>query len=760
MKKIFKGEDTKPIISIITPFFNAEEYIAETAKSVISQTFPFFEWIIIDDGSEKSGIEKLKEIENLDDRIKIVFNENEKHGPAIARDIGIKKSSEDSKYIVFLDSDDLYDKTFLECAYWTLETHKEASWAYTDTVNFGEKNFLWRKYYNVEWEKQENILTVSACVRKKDLEEVGYFGVEEKEIYEDWYLWLKLIKNGKYPVRMNSLLTYYRQKEKNSELRKANSKNRKKALKLIERQAGEIFEYKDGIQFPKFDYNFEEIVEENENIIKYKRKKDSKIHILMIIPWTVTGGADKFNLDLISKLDKEKFKVTIITTLPSKNEWRKDFEKFATVYDLTTFLSMKDWVSFINYIIYKENINIIFNSNSEFGYKILPYLKAKHPEIPIVDYVHMEEWYWRNGGFSRDSSKISDVIDRTFTCNENSKNIFINYYKRKENEIKTIYVGVDEKEYKSENKVESDKFQIGYIARIVEQKRPFLFFEVCKELAKIRKDFNVIVAGDGPLLAEFKEKVKKEKLEKIFNFLGNISNTKSVYEMCDITVNTSIKEGLALTSYESLSMGVPVISSDVGGQKELITKNVGSIVECKQKETEILNFNYSKEEIYGYIIAINKILDNLDFYKINCRKRIENYFTIDKMVQNMEQELTNIYLNPNEEKIKTGKYLSKNISILKELITYFFISSKLDYEYLANKFNEENVHKNDIFNNEGKKNKKIKKKMYKKIKKNNKRLFYEKTMEYKIKHPIVMLLRKIGIYDDLKKILRFGVNNI
>ena len=173
-----------------------------------------------------------------------------------------------------------------------------------------------------------------------------------------------------------------------------------------------------------------------------------------------------------------------------------------------------------------------------------------------------------------------------------------------------------------------------------------------------------------------------------------------------------------------------------------------------------MNFNYSKEEIYGYIIAINKILDNLDFYKINCRKRIENYFTIDKMVQNMEQELTNIYLNPNEEKIKTGKYLSKNISILKELITYFFISSKLDYEYLANKFNEENVHKNDIFNNEGKKNKKIKKKMYKKIKKNNKRLFYEKTMEYKIKHPIVMLLRKIGIYDDLKKILRFGVNNI
>ena len=555
---------------------------------------------------------------------------------------------------------------------------------------------------------------------------------------------------------MNSLLTYYRQKESNSELKKANSKNRKKALKLIERKADEIFEYKEGIQFPKFDYNFEEIVEENENIIKFKRKKDDRIHILMIIPWMVTGGADKFNLNLISKLNKEKFKVTIITTLPSKNEWRKDFEKYATVYDLTTFLSMKDWILFINYIIHKENINIIFNSNSEFGYKILPYLKAKYPEISIVDYVHMEEWYWRNGGFSRDSSKMSAVIDKTFTCNENSRNIFINYFKRKEDEIKTIYVGVDEKEFKSEKKVESNKFQIGYICRIVDQKRPFLFFEVCKELSKIRKDFNVIVAGDGPLLEEFKEKVKKEKLEKLFKFLGNVSDTKSIYEMCDITVNTSIKEGLALTSYESLSMGVPVISSDVGGQKELITNIVGAIVPCEQKEKEILNFNYSKKEIDGYITAINKILDNLDFYKENCRKRIEKNFTIDKMIQKMEEEFSNIYLNPSEEKIKNGKNLSKNITILKELITYFFLSSKLDYEYLVNKFNKENVHISEMYSN----NDKMDKRMKKKIKKYNKRLFYENTIEYKIKHPIVVLLRKMGVYDNLKRILRFGVNNI
>ena len=61
-----------PIISIITPYFNAQEYIEETAKSVLNQTFPYFEWIIVDDGSNAEGKGKLKEIEQMDNRIKVI----------------------------------------------------------------------------------------------------------------------------------------------------------------------------------------------------------------------------------------------------------------------------------------------------------------------------------------------------------------------------------------------------------------------------------------------------------------------------------------------------------------------------------------------------------------------------------------------------------------------------------------------------------------------------------------------------------------
>ena len=227
----------KTIISIITPFYNSGGTIEETANSILNQTYPFFEWIIVDDGSkDKKSLKKLDEIAKKDKRIKVLHKENE--GPSIARDYGIEKSSKDTKYIYFLDSDDLIDKTTLECLYWTLETNKNASFAYTSAVNFGTKEFLWQKYFTIEKEKEENLLTISAMIKKEDLLEVGCFGIKEKSMYEDWNLWLKLLKAGKIPVRVNSPLFWYRQTG-SGEFSRA-KENHVKAMKYIKETAKDI----------------------------------------------------------------------------------------------------------------------------------------------------------------------------------------------------------------------------------------------------------------------------------------------------------------------------------------------------------------------------------------------------------------------------------------------------------------------------------------------------------------------------------------
>ena len=174
---------------------------------------------------------------------------------------------------------------------------------------------------------------------------------------------------------------------------------------------------------------------------------------------------------------------------------------------------------------------------------------------------------------------------------------------------------------------------------------------------------------------------------------GNIKKTERIYAISDLSINTSIKEGLALTSYESLAMGVPVVSSDVGGQKELITDEVGVIVPCLQDEKEIWNFDYSEQEVLNYVVAVQKIINNLKLYKSKCRKRILNQFTIDSMIKKMEKEFVDLVQNPDKEKIENGKQLARNLSLLKELISSYFVSCERQYEWLCDEFNGKNIHR-------------------------------------------------------------------
>ena len=697
--------ETFPLISVIVPFYNSEKFIEQTIKSILNQTFPSYEILIIDDGStNKMALEKLEQIKELDKRIKVFHKQNE--GLATTRDYGASKSDEHARYLMFIDDDDLIEPTFLECGFWTLETNKDAAWAYSDSLGFGSIEYTWNKYFSSEKMKKENDLISAALVRKTDFFLVNGYNLKEKAVNEDWNFWLKLLSKEKFPVHISFYGEWYRRKE-NGELQRSRE-NKERSLEIINNTAKGVTKEIKAKQYPCYNYNYELIEDNLKNIEIPKRinKKDT-INILFIIPWMVTGGADLFNLSLVKGLNKERYEITIISTEPNENVLRQEFEnnENVRVYDLTSFLDKRYWVAFVNYIIQKENINLIFNSNSKTGYSMLPYIKSMYPEIPILDYVHMEEWYNRNGGYSRYSSMYNSIIDKTMVCNGNSKKILEEHFKRNPDEVQTVYIGVDEEKFNPDryNKEVLEKKYLGgttnkkiisFICRISEQKRPLLFLEIIKKLKEKRQDFKVLVVGDGNLLDKMKEKAKKMNLLEDIIFWGEIKNTGEIYKISNVTVNCSLKEGLALTSYESLSMNVPIVSSDVGGQKELISKDVGEIVKLMQNEEDVYLEKYSPEEINSYVKAINKVLDNLEIYKSNCRKRICENFTISKMIEKMDSIFEETHKNPSKKKIENGYGLSKNKDITKELITANFKSDELEYKWECSEYERKVYGKN------------------------------------------------------------------
>jgi len=100
-----------PIISIIVPSYNKELYISETIFSVINQTYPYWELLIIDDASTDGTNDIVTTIKQMDSRIIFHVNEANK-GANFSRNYGLKKAK--GKFIVFLDADDILEQTCLE----------------------------------------------------------------------------------------------------------------------------------------------------------------------------------------------------------------------------------------------------------------------------------------------------------------------------------------------------------------------------------------------------------------------------------------------------------------------------------------------------------------------------------------------------------------------------------------------------------------------------------------------------------------------
>lgn len=683
-KKLLSNEwiYEKDIISIIIPVLDEtdKEDLVLTINSILNQSFPNFELLIIEKNISSDIKKVLKEFK--DKRIKEIDFKTDKKSLTAFYNYGLTKSNKNSSYVVFIEAGNQIEKVFLETLYWSLQINSDYDFAYTNYVIYGDNNKLVSEWFD---EKSIN-LNPLALIRKELLEKNKLN--EELELEEATIVfWKKVISEGSLPIHHSSYLTWI--KDTNyTEYAPA-----KKGMRNVLINPNS----KTCIQYPRFNYNYETIEELNDNIdIPKKTIHNGEINILMIVPWMITGGADVFNYELIKRLDNKKFHFTLLSTEPSINDFKQSFDSVAEgVYDLPTFLDQKDWPSFINYLIKKNNINMIFNTSSLYGYSILPYLKAKYPNIPIVDYVHMEEWYNRNGGYARSSSLLESIIDKTWVCNSVTEGIFKDHFNRKNDEVKTVYIGVDtdrfnpEKQNKEELKIKygldnNDKYVITYLCRISEQKRPFLLAKIIEKTLEKRKDILFLIVGDGNRRNDLKNAVKQ--YGNNVKFLPNTKETQEIYAISDATINCSIKEGLALTAYESLAMGIPVISSDVGGQRELVTEKVGRIVPCLQDETEIMNFNYSPEEIDNYVNAIDEVIENLDSLKANCRKEILNKFTLAQMAQNMTKEFETVFNNPNEIKIKNGQGLTNSKGILKQLIISSMMEDKPKTEYQCVQF--------------------------------------------------------------------------
>lgn len=606
--KIGELENThEPQVTIITPFYNGGKTLLTTANTILSQTYPFFEWIIIDDGSkDKDSLQKLADVEKMDNRIKVLHKEN--GGPSQARDYGIARASKSSKYIYFLDCDDLIENTMVETLYWTLETHPSSTWAYTSMINFGSHEYYWEPYLTIEEEKVRNLMCISSMIKKDDLIEVGCYGIKEKAMYEDWNLWLKLFSNKKVPIRTNAPLFWYRTSDTGELSRSRN--NHAKAQKLIDQTAKKVGNDVEIIQFPnKATSNLEKVNPNNLILPDYKESNK----ILFLLNDVNVGLNNIYVYEIIESLKKQGYDSIVITTTPEINKFRQDFKELATeFYDLSNFLDVKDYETFINYIIASRKVNKIVANDTTYAYAIIPKLKEKYKKLETINlaFNSLEKY-----------PDIYNIFDCILTNNEslatNSNKVRI--ISKEKNKKQSIKKSQEASKLREKFSFKENDIVVSFINSISYENRPKEFVMIAKIL-KNKKNLHFIMNGSGPMNNEIEEMINSLGLkDKIKLYSWNDMTEEEAFQISDITINCSLKEGINATNYKSIKYGVPTISVDLSNQKEYINEELGGLVEFN----DCLSNEDYENDAKKYSDIIGKIILDMVTFKEN----VTNYHT-------------------------------------------------------------------------------------------------------------------------------------
>lgn len=127
-----------PKISIITPCYNMEAYIAELIDSVRAQTFTDWEHVVVNDGSTDGTKAVVEKYLNLEPRLRLFEQPNQ--GVCSARNNGFRVSSPDSTYLYFLDADDILEPEMLSTVIDYLDRHTNVGLAFCDYIRIDENN--------------------------------------------------------------------------------------------------------------------------------------------------------------------------------------------------------------------------------------------------------------------------------------------------------------------------------------------------------------------------------------------------------------------------------------------------------------------------------------------------------------------------------------------------------------------------------------------------------------------------------------------
>ncbi len=328
--------------------------------------------------------------------------------------------------------------------------------------------------------------------------------------------------------------------------------------------------------------------------------KSQKV-IFSILDSPAIGGAENYLLSNLSFLKKNDFQVILAThNQQIKKQYSTEFRIIDLPYRLDLIGNLKGLVKFFfqfplaiiwilrNLYKLKKNYSQIIVYTPGFTERLVfsPFIKLLNLKLVWIEFGPIGAVIDKNFGFTKLVYRAAHhFVDKVITISENSKLSMINNSSIDQSKIKIIYPGIKlfssskkkmlrkhGQSFKNKTNIKNKKI-ISFVGRIAKEKEVDILI---KAFAKLKnKDLHLVIIGDGPAKRDCQQLTKKLKIDHKTTFTGFITDEKrnSILSISNVFVFPSAwsMEGFGISIAEAMALGVPVITTGFGPQREIVS---------------------------------------------------------------------------------------------------------------------------------------------------------------------------------------------
>lgn len=297
--------------------------------------------------------------------------------------------------------------------------------------------------------------------------------------------------------------------------------------------------------------------------------------VIIAMHWLQAGGAERWAMETIKIVRDAGLVPIVITSIDSHQPWITDpILDDAVVMNLTFPAQERPGDEPLLRALFEQfDIRGILIHHCQWMYDRLWWVKKYCADTPVVDSLHIVEYRWR-GGFPAEGVSHDQYVDVHHVISSQLVDWMTRVHgiapsKVIDAPLVDLTAGSDALKFKPRK--DDSKLSLAFVGRMNRQKRPDAFILLAKKLEKKHPGrYRFILHGSGDIDAVVERMLERYGLTDVIERRGIEVPVGDTYRDSDVLIVSSVNEGITLTTFEAISAGIPVLSTDVGSQSTVV----------------------------------------------------------------------------------------------------------------------------------------------------------------------------------------------